>query len=99
MGTLRLTNTQWSTVQAHAERPRITRIFNRLSLGQPAPYNAQGPCDPTVATHWLFDDHRFGGFWRVRVVAGEVKFQEWDELVGGVKRSELSLAEMGDIFG
>ena len=28
----------------------------------------------------------------------QVRFQEWDELVGGVMLRELTLAEMADIF-
>ena len=100
MGALRITSAQWAAMQANIERPRITRIFQQFALGQPAPYNASGPSDPASATHWVFDDHRLSGYWRVRVIAGpSVAFQEWDALVGGSMIREVSLAQMNVEFG
>lgn len=95
MGTLRLTNVQWTVVQAYAERPRVNRIFQRVNLGEPAPADANGlPSD--TPTHWVFDDPRLPGDWRVRVAAGPtVFFQEWAE---GVQQRELSLAQMNTLF-
>lgn len=57
-----------------------------------------GPSD--TPTHWVFDDHRLGGFWRVRVAAGPtIVFQEWDAMIGGTQIRELTLAEMNAEFG
>ena len=98
MGTLRITNAQWTTVRNHAENPRIKRIFNRVNLGEPAGLDANGPSD--TPTHWVFDDPRLGGMWRVRVAAGPtIIFQEWDAMIGGTMIRELSLAEMNQEFG
>jgi hypothetical protein len=98
MGTLRITDAQWTAVQAHAENPRIKRMFKRVDLGDPAGYDANGPSD--TPTHWLFDDGRLPGFWRVRVAAGPtIFFQEWDALIGGTMIRELTLAEMNTKFG
>lgn len=98
MGTLRLTDNQWTAVQANAERPRVQRIFQRVNLGIPAPVDVNGTAvDVAVATHWLFDDPRLPGDWRVRVAAGPtIFFQEWAE---GVQQRELTLAQMNTLFG
>ena len=95
MGMLRLTNNQWVALQAHAERPKVIALFNRVNLGVPAGYDATGePSDGTV-THsfWVFDDDRIGGNWRVRVAAGQIFVQNWDEPVGGTMIQELTLAQ------
>ena len=100
MGMLRLTNTQWTALQAHAERPKVIALFNRVNLGVPAGYDSTGePSDGTVTpSFWVFDDHRIGGNWRVRVAAGQIFVQNWDEPVGGTMVSEMSLAEAIDSF-
>lgn len=96
MGTLRLTDNQWTVLQANAERPRVQRIYQRVNLGVPAPVDANGlPSD--TPTHWLFDDPRLPGDWRVRVAAGPtILFQEWAE---GAMQRELTLAQMNTLFG
>lgn len=100
MGALRLTNTQWTAVQALAERPRINRVFSRVNLGEPAPYDAAGnPTTPALAAAWVFDDPRVTGYWRIRVGAGpSVFFQEWDAPIGGTMLREVTLQEVIDAF-
>ena len=95
MGLLRLTNTQWVALQAHVDRPKVIALFNRVNLGVPAGFDATGaPSDGTTTpSFWVFDDHRIGGNWRVRVAAGQIFVQNWDQPVGGVMVSELSLAD------
>ena len=93
MGMLRLTNAQWVALQAHADRPKVIALFNRVNLGVPAGYDNTGnPTDVTPA-FWVFDDHRIGGNWRVRVAAGAIHVQNWDEPVGGTMIQELTLAQ------
>ena len=96
MGTLRLTNAQWTAVQQYADRPKVTRVFRKVNLGEPAGVDANGlPTD--TPTHWLFDDPRIGGDWRVRVSAGPtVHFQEWAD---GQQVRELTLREVIEAFG
>ena len=95
MGMLRLTNAQWVAVQAHADRPKVIALFNRVNLGVPAGYDSTGePSDGTVTpSFWVFDDHRIGGNWRVRVAAGRIFVQNWDEPVAGTMVSEMTLDE------
>ena len=101
MGMLRLTNAQWNAVQSFTDRPRVTRVFNRVNLGDPAPFDASGnPTDPASAAAWVFDDHRLPGYWRVRVAAGPSVFlQEWDAPLGGTMVRELTLREAIEAFG
>ena len=93
MGLLRLTNTQWTTVQAYADHPKVTGVFNRVHLGKPAPCDAVGnPTDVASAAAWVFDDPRIPGYWRARVAGGPSVFlQEWDALIGGTMLRELTL--------
>lgn len=99
MGTLMITDAQWTAVQNHAESPRIRRIFARANLGIPAGVDSTGLPSATP-THWIFDDNRFGGYWRVRVAAGPtILFQQWDALTGGTLVQELTLAEMNALWG
>ena len=100
MGMLRLTNNQWVALQAHADRPKVIALFNRVNLGQPAGYDSTGvPSDGTVApAFWVVDDHRIGGNWRVRIAAGAIHVQNWDEPIGGTMIQELTLAQAIDAF-
>jgi hypothetical protein len=96
---LRLTPAQWSAVDALADAPKVRRIFKRVNLGEPAGIDAAGNPSPSPA-FYVFDDDRFGGFWRIRVGAGPtVFFQEWDALVNGNQLRELTLAETQAVFG
>jgi len=100
MGMLRLTNAQWVALQTHVDRPKVIALYNRVSLGQPAGYDSTGvPSDGTVTpSFWVFDDHRIGGNWRVRVNAGNIFVQNWDDPVAGSMVSEMTLAEAIAIF-
>ena len=93
MGMLRLTNAQWVALQAHADRPKVIALLNRVNLGQPAGYDNTGnPTDVTPA-FWVFYDHRIGGNWRVRIAAGVIHVQNWDDPVAGTMIQELTLAQ------
>lgn len=100
MGMLRLTNDQWVALQANADLPEVIALFNRVNLGVPAGYDSAGvPSDDTVTpSFWVFDDQRIGGNWRVRVTAGQIFVQNWDDPVAGTMVSEMTLAEAIDIF-
>ena len=100
MGTLAITDNQWTTVQAHPNLPAIRRIFNRVNLGEPAPADNLGQPTATLPPAlWLFDDHRLPGIWRVRVTAGPtILFQQWDQL-GGTMLQELTIPQMQAVFG
>jgi len=96
MGMLRLTNAQWVALQAHVDRPKVIALYNRVSLGVPAGFdNAGNPVDTTTTTPavWVFDDHRIGGNWRVRIVTGQIMVQEWDQPFDGTMTQELTLAQ------
>ena len=95
MGMLRLTNNQWTALQAHADRPKVIALYNRVNLGIPAGFDNTGnPVDETTpAACWVFDDHRIGGNWRVRIASGQIHLQEWDEPIGGTLQQELTLAQ------
>lgn len=94
MGTLHLTNAQYTVYQNLVNRPVIARIFARVGLGQPAGFDNLGnPSD--TPTDWLFDDPRLPGHWRIRVAAGPtIFFQEWDAPFGGSQLREVSLAAL-----
>jgi len=99
MGMLRLTPAQWSAVDALADSPKVRRIFRRVHLGEPAGIDASGNPSASPA-FYVFDDDRFGGYWRIRIGAGPtVFFQEWDALVNGTQLRELTLAETQAVFG
>lgn len=98
MGMLRLTNTQWVALQAHADHPKVIALFNRVNLGVPAGYDSMGEPTDVTPSFWVFDDHRIGGNWRVRVNAGVIHVQNWDEPVGGTMIQELTLAQAIDAF-
>ena len=93
MGMLRLTNNQWVALQAHADRPKVIALFNRVNLGVPAGYDNTGNPTDVTPSFWVFDDHRIGGNWRVRVAAGVIHVQNWDEPIGGTMIQELTLAQ------
>lgn len=97
MGTLRLTNAQWTTIQGLANRPVVDRVFARVGLGIPAPFTAAGlPAgEGDTIAHWVFDDGRLPGHWRVRIGAGPTLFfQQWDELFGGAQEREISFSAL-----
>jgi len=100
MGTLALTDAQWTAVQAHIDLPKVRRIFLRANLGVPAPADATGAPTATLPPAlWLFDDNRFGGIWKLRVAAGPtILFQQWDTL-GGTMLQELTIPQTQAIFG
>jgi len=101
MGMLKLSAAQWSGLQAHPDRQQIIDLFARVSLGVPVGVDVDGVATVEGATPagWVFDDQRISGCWRVRVNAGNIFVQNWDEPVGGTMVSEVTLAEAVAILG
>ena len=98
MGTLRLTPAQWTAIEALANVAAVKRVYNRVGLGVPAGIDDAGNPSETPA-FYVFDDHRIGSNWRVRVAAGPTLFfQEWDSLVGGTQLQELTFAQIQALF-
>ena len=98
MGTLRLTAAQWTAVQGLSNFATVKRVYNRVGLGQPAGIDASGNPSETP-TFYVFDDHRIGSNWRVRIAAGPTLFfQEWDSLIGGTQLQELTFAQIQALF-
>jgi hypothetical protein len=76
----------------------VKRVYNRVGLGMPAGIDAAGNPSDTPA-FYVFDDHRIGSNWRVRVAAGPTLFfQEWDSLIGGTQLQELTFAQIQALF-
>ena len=100
MGMLKLSAAQWSGLQAHVDRPKVIALFARVSLGVPAGVDVNGVATIEGATpsFWVFDDQRISGCWRVRVNAGNIFVQNWDDPVAGSMVSEMTLAEAIAIF-
>jgi hypothetical protein len=100
MGMLKLTAAQWSNLQIHPDRQQVIDLFARVHLGQPAGVDAVGVAtvEGDTPAGWVFDDHRIGGCWRVRVNAGNIFVQNWDEPVAGSMVSEMTLAEAIAMF-
>lgn len=100
MGMLKLSAAQWSGLQAHPDRQQVVDLFARVHLGQPAGVDVNGVAtlQGDTPAFWVFDDHRIGGNWRVRVNAGVIHVQNWDEPIGGTMIQELTLAQAIDAF-
>ena len=100
MGMLKLSATQWSNLQIHPNRQQVVDLFARVHLGVPVGVDVDGVAtgEGDTPAFWVFDDHRIGGCWRVRVAAGQIFVQNWDDPVAGSMVSEMTLAEAIAIF-